>query len=181
MSSVRSALLASILGGFGATDAVARPVVHGPALLDSPSFVDTDQLTVDALVRDTRRILDQAGIAAVITGRVKTPSSIHAKMRRKGVSYDEIYDRLALRIRVDDEAAAYHVRELLEARHRVIDGERDDYIAQPKANGYQSLHSALETRLGDVAEFQIRTHAMHAHAEGGDAAHWRYKLATNAA
>lgn len=181
MSSVRSALIASLLGGFGGADALAAPLAAPRDLLDSPSLVDSDQLMVDALLRDTHRLLDEAGIAALVTGRVKTPASIHAKMRRKGVSYDEVFDRLALRVRVASVDDAYRVRELLEARHRVIASERDDYIANPKANGYQSLHSAVHTHLGEVAEFQVRTHAMHARAEHGDAAHWRYKLATQAA
>ena len=174
-TSLRNVFLASLLGTAG-TDALALPAATTPSVVP-PALLDSDQQVVQALMHDTRLLLREHGIAGRVTGRVKSRASLHAKMRRKGVSEDRIYDRLALRVHVDSVEQAYRVRELLEARHRPIPGERDDYIAAPKANGYQSLHSALRTRLGEVAEFQVRTHAMHRHAEHGGAAHWAYKQA----
>lgn len=174
--SIRTALFASLLGS-AAPEPMTTPDL-GLVSLDAPSLLDGDHLVLDALVRDTERLLAGAGIDGRVTARIKSPASTLAKMRRKGVGPDDIFDRLALRIRVDTVEDCYAVRSLIEARHRVIAAERDDYIASPKANGYRSLHSAVRTHLGEVAEFQVRTHAMHEQAERGSAAHWLYKAAT---
>jgi len=169
--SIRDVLLASLLGG-------AEVAVPVQPLVEVAEVQDGDESTLAALARDTRRLLAARGIAATVDARVKSEASVLAKMRRKGVDRDGIFDRLALRVRVATEAEAYAVRDLLEARHEVIAGERDDYVANPKPNGYRSLHTAVHTRFGDVAEFQVRTHEMHADAEYGGASHAGYKLAT---
>lgn len=169
--SIRNVLLVSLLGGAD----VAVPVQQVTSVAE---VQDADEAALAGLVRDTRRLLMARGIAAHIDARVKAESSLIAKMRRKGVDRDAIYDRLALRIRVATEAEAYAVRDLIEARHAVIAAERDDYVANPKPNGYRSLHTAVRTDEGVVAEFQVRTHEMHAEAEYGAASHALYKLAT---
>lgn len=169
--SIREVLLVSLLGG-------AEIAVPFQPVVDVVELRDGDELALDELVRDTRRLLARHGVDATVDARVKSEASVLAKMRRKGVDRDAIFDRLALRVIVDTEAEAYAVRDLIEARHAVIAAERDDYIANPKANGYRSLHTAVRTRYGEVAEFQVRTHAMHAEAEHGAAAHAAYKLAT---
>lgn len=171
--SLRSAFLASFLG----TAAPFADLVPAP-LLDAPSIQDSDQLALDLLVRQTRDLLLGQGIVADVQARVKTPKSVHQKMRRKGVGVEQIYDRLALRVIVEDEATCYEVRRLVESQHAVLLGERDDYIAAPKANGYQSLHTVVRGVDGTTAEVQIRTRAMHAHAEHGGASHAEYKRRT---
>ncbi|NCG19054.1 MAG: bifunctional (p)ppGpp synthetase/guanosine-3',5'-bis(diphosphate) 3'-pyrophosphohydrolase [Rhodobacterales bacterium] len=169
MSRLHSVLLLSILAGSTAYAAVSdvdlHPIYHA----------DADQRALDGLLDHTEALLAEHHIHATVTARVKSPDSVLAKMERKGIGIQEIYDHLALRIRVDSEADCYIARALIEDQHAVIATERDDYIANPKANGYQSLHSAVRTNLGTVAEFQFRTHAMHIHAENGDAAHSAYK------
>ena len=112
---------------------------------------------------------------AQIGARIKTPESVHAKMLRKGVLFEQVYDRLALRVIVEDRADCYRARQLVEAQHAVLMHERDDYIAVPKPNGYQSLHTVVRTRDGTLAEIQFRTQDMHAHAELGGARHDIYK------
>ena len=138
---------------------------------------EQDAAHLAALMAETEALMRGAGIEGYVTARVKSVYSTHNKLQRKNLTLDELFDRVALRVHVDDVADCYAVRGLLESRWSVIDGERDDYIASPKSNGYQSLHSALQTAPGfhGRAEFQVRTHAMHEVAEGGDAAHWRYK------
>jgi (p)ppGpp synthase/HD superfamily hydrolase len=136
---------------------------------------------LNALLEDTRDLLAQAGVDAVVTGRVKSVYSVYDKMLRKDRSVEQILDRVALRVHVDDEASCYRVLDLLHGRHEALPAELDDYIANPKANGYQSLHTVVVSQLGDRAvEFQVRTHAMHHAAEHGVAAHWRYKLSASA-
>jgi len=124
------------------------------------------------------------GLDVYVHGRLKSLYSVHGKMKRKGVSAREIYDARALRVVVDDlngkrEAAAIAAcYRLLPAVHRLwppVRGETDDYIANPKASGYQSLHTAVLGPGNVPLEIQIRTSSMHELAEYGTAAHWVYK------
>ncbi len=110
-----------------------------------------------------------------VTGRPKHLSSIAQKMARKKLDLSQIYDLRAVRILVPEPADCYTVLAAVHARYRPIDGEFDDYIARPKPNGYQSLHTAVWADDGRPLEVQIRTFAMHHAAEYGIAAHWRYK------
>jgi GTP pyrophosphokinase len=96
-------------------------------------------------------------------------------MQRKSVDFDELYDIRAVRVLVDDVGACYSVLGLVHQLWTPIPGEFDDYIAQPKSNNYQSLHTAVIGPEGQGLEVQIRTWKMHEHAEMGVAAHWRYK------
>ncbi len=120
--------------------------------------------------------LAQAGLAGEAMGRVKELSSIHAKMERQGVSLDKIYDLIAFRIILDaDAGAVYHALGLVHATWPPVPGRFKDYVALPKPNAYQSLHTTVIGPYGERMEIQIRTRAMHELAELGIAAHWRYK------
>ena len=115
------------------------------------------------------------GIDGEISGRPKHIYSIWRKMQRKGSGLEHIFDIRALRILVDDVAQCYAALGAVHNLWSYIPGEFDDYIANPKENNYQSLHTAIIGPKGQTVEIQIRTHDMHRHAELGVAAHWRYK------
>lgn len=110
-----------------------------------------------------------------VYGRSKHIHSIYKKMQRKNVPLDEIYDATAVRVLVDTEAQCYEVLGMVHTLWKQIPVEFDDYIFNPKPNGYQSLHTAVEGPDGRVFEVQIRTFHMHDLAEMGVAAHWKYK------
>lgn len=119
--------------------------------------------------------LREHGIDAEISGRPKHIYSIWKKMQRKQVPMDALYDLRAVRVAVDDVAACYAALGVVHALWTPIPSEFDDYIARPKANDYRSLHTAVVGPEGRTLEVQIRTHEMHAQAELGVAAHWKYK------
>lgn len=119
--------------------------------------------------------LNKAGILGEISGRPKHIYSIWNKMKNKQLDFHQIFDVLAVRILVHEVADCYAALGLVHSLWRQIPEEFDDYIAKPKANRYQSLHTAVIGPEGRTMEVQIRTFAMHRHAELGIAAHWRYK------
>ena len=153
--------------------------------LDPPTYINIarrlDERRMDReryVARVTRELagaLKAQGIAAEVSGRPKHIYSIWRKMKAKGASFEQVFDLRALRVLVDDVAACYTALGVVHARWRHIPREFDDYIATPKPNRYQSLHTALIGPEGKTLEVQIRTHEMHEHAEFGVAAHWRYK------
>jgi GTP pyrophosphokinase len=120
--------------------------------------------------------LKQQGIDAQVQGRPKNIYSIVKKMRGKSLSFDQVRDLRALRIIVADVDDCYRALSWVHGHMHPLDNEFDDYIAKPKSNGYQSLHTVVR-HAGQVLEIQIRTQAMHEHAEFGVAAHWAYKEA----
>jgi GTP pyrophosphokinase len=115
------------------------------------------------------------GIKGEITGRPKHIWSIHKKMQRKGVGFNDLYDIRAVRVLVSNIRECYTVLGIVHDLWQPVAGEFDDYIAQPKQNNYRSLHTAVIGPEGKTLEVQIRTHEMHQESEHGVAAHWRYK------
>jgi GTP pyrophosphokinase len=124
--------------------------------------------------------LEKAGITADLNGRPKHLFSIWKKMQRKAAAFGEIYDVYAIRILVDEVRDCYAALGVVHSLWKPIPNQFDDYIAVPKPNGYQSLHTAVIALDGKPLEIQIRTHAMHAVSEVGIAAHWRYKEGSRA-
>ncbi len=121
--------------------------------------------------------LNANGIRAQVSGRPKHIYSIVKKMRGKSLGFEQVYDVRALRIVVNDVPECYGALSWVHDHFSAIAEEFDDYIAKPKVNGYQSLHTVVRDANGQPTEIQIRTEAMHAHAESGVAAHWAYKEA----
>jgi len=121
------------------------------------------------------KALQEQEVKARVYGRPKHLYSIWSKMRRKHIGLDDLYDLLAVRVIVDRPATCYAVLGVVHGQWLHIPKEFDDYIANPKENGYQSLHTVVVGPEGRPVEIQIRTHEMHAFAEYGVAAHWRYK------
>ena len=117
------------------------------------------------------------GIDAAVSGRPKHISSIVRKMRGKGLDFEHVFDVRALRIMVASVADCYAALDWVHQQFAAVAGEFDDYIAKPKINGYQSLHTVVRDAEGRAWEIQIRTRTMHEHAEHGVAAHWAYKEA----
>ena len=132
-------------------------------------------------VEQSRAQLVQAlaaqGLDAQVHGRPKHLYSIWKKMQGKGLALDQVFDARALRVVVADVPACYAALSKVHERFCSLPAEYDDYIARPKSNGYQSLHTVVLGDDGRPVEVQIRTHAMHEHAEHGVAAHWAYKEA----
>ena len=136
--------------------------------------VERERFIADAVAR-LRERLAAAGVRGEVSGRPKHIVSIHNKMRSKGLAFDEIYDVRALRVIVAEVAQCYQVLSLVHEMWAPVEGEYDDYIARPKPNGYQSLHTVVRDAAGRPLEIQIRTREMHEFAELGVAAHWQYK------
>mgnify|MGYP003373508706 CR=1 FL=1 len=133
--------------------------------------------SVDAARQQLADLLAAAGLVADVRGRPKHLYSIWKKMQGKGLSFARVFDARALRVVVDDVAACYAALARVHEAWRPVEGEFDDYIARPKPNGYQSLHTVVLGHDGRPLEVQIRTRDMHEHAEHGVAAHWMYKEA----
>ena len=132
---------------------------------------------MEALRAQLERELNQSGIAALVQGRPKHIYSIVKKMRGKSLNFDHVFDIRALRVIAADVNGCYAALGFVHSRFSPVAGEFDDYIAKPKSNGYQSLHTVVRDEAGRAVEIQIRTQAMHDHAEHGVAAHWAYKEA----
>ena len=135
------------------------------------------QTRVAELVRELGDDLAAQGMAVEVRGRPKHLHSIWKKMQKKGLDFEQVMDITALRVIVADAAACYAVLARVHERYAAIDGEFDDYIARPKSNGYKSLHTVVRDDDERAIEIQIRTAAMHEHAEFGVSAHWAYKEA----
>ncbi|MES2913405.1 MAG: bifunctional (p)ppGpp synthetase/guanosine-3',5'-bis(diphosphate) 3'-pyrophosphohydrolase [Pseudomonadota bacterium] len=132
---------------------------------------------MESLRSQLERELNKDGIAALVYGRPKHIYSIVKKMRGKSLDFDQVFDIRALRVIAADVQGCYAALGFVHSRFTPVLGEFDDYIAKPKSNGYQSLHTVVRDEAGRAVEIQIRTQAMHDHAEHGVAAHWAYKEA----
>lgn len=132
---------------------------------------ETVQILIDKISADVKK----AGINAQITGRAKHYYSIYSKMKRLNIAFHDLYDITAVRVIVDTEKECYEVLGLIHSQFKPIPGRFKDYIAMPKGNMYQSLHTSVIGPRSKPLEVQIRTWEMHEVAEYGIAAHWRYK------
>ncbi|HTN48754.1 MAG TPA: bifunctional (p)ppGpp synthetase/guanosine-3',5'-bis(diphosphate) 3'-pyrophosphohydrolase [Burkholderiaceae bacterium] len=130
---------------------------------------------IEGALATLRRLVDEAGLRAEISGRPKHIYSIWNKMRAKGLAFEQVYDVRGLRVIVDEVSQCYQVLSMVHSAWMPVEREYDDYIGRPKPNGYQSLHTVVRDEHGRTLEVQIRTRRMHEHAELGVAAHWRYK------
>ncbi len=130
---------------------------------------------VEFAVNEIKDILAESGIDGEVFGRTKHLYSIYKKMKRQGKTLDQIYDLTAVRAIVDTVDECYEVFGKIHKRWKPIPGRIKDYIAMPKENMYQSLHTTVVTDFGKIFEIQIRTHEMNRTAEFGIAAHWKYK------
>ncbi len=130
---------------------------------------------IDDLVNSLQGMLDEENIRAEVYGRPKHIFSIWKKMQKKGLTFEQLFDIRALRIIADRLQDCYAALGTVHAHFKHIPNEFDDYIATPKANGYQSIHTVIIGPQGKPVEIQIRTQQMHQDAELGIAAHWKYK------
>ena len=131
---------------------------------------------IEEVISSLATRLSQVGIRAEVTGRVKDLASVHAKMEAQGVSLDEIYDVIAFRVILSgNEEHCYAALGIIHSIWSPVPGRFKDYVALPKPNGYQSLHTVVIGAYGERMEVQIRTSDMHRSAEMGIAAHWKYK------
>lgn len=131
---------------------------------------------VSRIIDQTEKLIAQSRILNYqVYGRVKRLYSLYKKMLRYGDDIEKIYDLVAIRVIVSDVEECYSVLGMIHQRWRPLPGRIKDYIAQPKPNGYQSLHTTIFADDKTIVEFQIRTREMHELAEYGIAAHWRYK------
>ena len=137
------------------------------------------EIYVQNIVDEVSAHIERAGIKAKIDGRVKHFFSIYKKMKNQNKTIDQIYDLFAVRIIVDTVKDCYAALGVIHEMYKPIPGRFKDYIAMPKANMYQSLHTTLIGSSGQPFEIQIRTYEMHKTAEYGIAAHWKYKEASD--
>lgn len=134
---------------------------------------------VQNMIHEISEMMDEHHITYRIFGRSKHLYSIYKKMRTKNKRFEEIMDLLAIRIITDTDSACYEILGYIHAKYRPIPGRFKDYIAMPKVNMYQSLHTTIVADGGNIFEVQIRTEEMDRIAEQGIAAHWRYKENAN--
>ena len=119
--------------------------------------------------------LSQAGIPSRIEGRIKRPYSIHQKLKRQNVTFDMVYDLMAVRVITDTKTHCYAAMGVIHSQWHPVQGRIKDFVAVPRPNLYQSLHTSVVTGAGQRFEVQIRTEDMHRMAEEGICAHWKYK------
>ncbi len=137
---------------------------------------ETQRNIVNKMIKEVRTLLKDNRIETIhVGGRVKHLFSLYRKLLRKDMDINKVYDLVALRVVAKDVAACYQVLGLIHSQWKPMPGRVKDYIAQPKPNGYRSLHTTVFGKNGAVVEFQIRDIAMHETAEYGVAAHWHFK------
>ncbi|MDD7214564.1 MAG: RelA/SpoT family protein, partial [Clostridia bacterium] len=130
---------------------------------------------VESVVKEIKEILDESHIVGEVFGRPKHFYSIYKKMKKQNKTLDQIYDLTAVRVIVDTVDECYELLGKIHKKWKPIPGRIKDYIAMPKENMYQSLHTTVVTEFGKIFEIQIRTKDMNRTAEYGIAAHWKYK------
>ena len=135
------------------------------------------ELAVTFFCHQLEGVLRQGDLTAQVYGRPKHIYSIYKKMQGKGLAFEQLMDLRAVRVLAPDVPGCYAALSLIHTRYRALSAEFDDYVAKPKPNGYQSIHTVVLDDEGHSVEVQIRTPQMHEHAENGVAAHWAYKEA----
>ena len=158
---------------------LAFSYLHHDEFLEIKKLVDNTKEErkdyIENFIRTMIRTLSDLGIKAEVKGRFKHFYSIYRKMYQKGKEFDDIYDLMGVRIIVEDKATCYHVLGIVHSQYTPVPGRFKDYIAVPKSNNYQSIHTTIVGPLGKFIEIQIRTKDMDEIAEEGIAAHWNYK------
>ena len=158
---------------------LAFSYLHHDEFLEIKKLVDNTKEErkdyIENFIRTMIRTLSELGIKAEVKGRFKHFYSIYKKMYQKGKEFDDIYDLMGVRVIVDDKATCYHVLGIVHSQYTPVPGRFKDYIAVPKSNNYQSIHTTIVGPLGKFIEIQIRTNDMDEIAEEGIAAHWNYK------
>ncbi|PHI09114.1 RelA/SpoT family protein [Fusobacterium polymorphum] len=158
---------------------MAFSYLHHDEFLEIKRLVDNTKEErkdyIENFIRTIIRTLSDLGIKAEVKGRFKHFYSIYKKMYQKGKEFDDIYDLMGVRVIVDNKATCYHVLGIVHSQYTPVPGRFKDYIAVPKSNNYQSIHTTIVGPLGKFIEIQIRTKDMDDIAEEGIAAHWNYK------
>ena len=158
---------------------IAFSYLHHDEFLEIKRLVDNTKEErkdyIENFIRTMIRTLSELGIKAEVKGRFKHSYSIYRKMYQKGKDFDDIYDLMGVRVIVEDKATCYHVLGIVHSQYTPVPGRFKDYIAVPKSNNYQSIHTTIVGPLGKFIEIQIRTKDMDDIAEEGIAAHWNYK------
>lgn len=153
--------------------------LHPEIYFDLVKKISQKKQEREAFVEEAKAIISEKlafyGINGEVSGRSKHLYSIYRKMEKRNVEFEEIYDLIAVRILVNDVRECYEVLGVIHSAWKPIPGRFKDYIAMPKGNMYQSLHTTVIGPQGDRMEVQIRTHEMHSVADAGIAAHWKYK------
>lgn len=152
-----------------------KPEAHSLLKLRVAKRDEERQEYVRSIIRASSDALAMAGLPGDVEGRPKHLYSIYQKMERQGITFEEVHDLVAIRIITDTKMNAYTILGLVHSLWPPVPGRFKDYIATPRTNLYQSLHTTVLGPQGDHVEFQIRTEEMHRLAEYGVAAHWRYK------
>lgn len=151
------------------------PVAYEYLVTNIHQKLEERQKFVDTVVVQLKKMLSDHNIGGEVVGRPKHFYSIYRKMQRKGLTLDQVYDLTAVRVIVDKIEECYEVLGIIHKQWKPVPGRIKDYIATPKRNMYQSLHTTVVTDFGQYFEIQIRTAEMHKMAEYGIAAHWKYK------
>src|SRR5690242_2590882 len=152
-----------------------KPDVHAMLKLRVAKRDEERQAYILEVIDQVKKALSDAGLKGEVQGRPKHLFGIYQKMERQSISFEEVYDLTAIRVITDTKMNCYAVLGLIHSLWRPVPGRFKDYIAIPKSNWYQSLHTTVVGPKGEHVEFQIRTEDMHRVAEYGIAAHWKYK------
>ena len=152
-----------------------EPHAYRTILAQIESRREATQEFLAEIRRVLKERLTQAGIPSRIEGRLKRPYSIHQKLERQKVTFDMVYDLLALRVITNTKTNCYAAMGVIHGQWHPVPGRIKDFVAMPRANLYQSLHTSVVTQEGQRFEVQIRTEEMHLMAEEGICAHWKYK------
>lgn len=152
-----------------------KPDVYATLKLRVAKRDEERQQYIEEVTRIVKQAVGEAGLKGEVHGRPKHLYGIFQKMERQAISFEEVYDLTAIRIITDTKMNCYALLGLIHSLWRPVPGRFKDYIAIPKSNLYQSLHTTVVGPKGEHVEFQIRTEEMHRLAEYGIAAHWKYK------